>query len=225
MEQKTALLIGSTGFIGAQLLQQLLNDQDYKQVIVVVRKHLDLNHPKLKILIGNFDTIATLKPELVADEIFISIGTTKKHTPDQKMYYQIDHDYPVLAARIAKENGAKSVFLVSAVGANANSGVFYIKTKGETERDIIALGFEHTHLFRPSMIMGNRPENRPLEKTLIKVWSFINPLLIGGWLKPYRGIDAGDIATAMRLSAKKQSEPVKYYQWQEMHDLVKNKDL
>ena len=143
-----------------------------------------------------------LKENIVADEIFITLGTTKKNTPNQDEYYQIDHDYPVLAAKIAKEKGAKSVFVVTAVGANANSTIFYIKTKGETERDIIALDFEHTHIFRPSMLMGNRKENRPLEKFLLKLWPVINFVLIGNKLKRYRGIDGKDVAKAMNNAAK-----------------------
>jgi len=144
-----------------------------------------------------------------------------KKTPDRDQYYQIDHDYPVSAAKIAREAGAKSVFVVTAVGANANSSVFYIRTKGETERDIISLNFEHTCIFRPSMIMGKRKENRRLEKILIKVWAFINPLLIGKSLKKYRGIAGEDIATSMMNAAKNQKEKVEIFHWQEMTDLLK----
>src|ERR1022692_916405 len=165
---KKAVLFGASGFIGSFLLEELLNNTEYEQVTIVVRKPLNLNHPKLKTLIGDYSSLPGLKEHIVADEIFIALGTTLKNTPDKAEYYQTDHDYPVLAAKIAKEKGAKSVFVLSAVGANANSTIFYVKTKGETERDIIALDFEHTHIFRPSMLMGNRKENRPLEKIVIK---------------------------------------------------------
>jgi len=217
---KKAVLFGASGFIGSYLLDELLNNSDYGQVSIVVRKNLNINHPKLKILTGSFHSLTELKENIAADEIFITLGTTKKNTPDKNEYYRVDHDYPVLAAKIAKEKGAKSVFVVTAVGANANSSIFYIKTKGETERDIIALDFEHTHIFRPSMIMGNRKENRPLEKVLIKMWAVVNRLLIGKQLTKYRGINGKDIAKAMINAAKSQSEKMKIYHWKEMNDML-----
>lgn len=216
---KNAILFGASGFIGSYLLEALLNDADYGQVTVVVRKDLNVSHPKLKTLIGDFYSLASIQHEIVADEIFIALGTTKKNTPDEKIYYQVDHDYPVLATKIAKDKGAKAVFLVSAVGADASSGVFYIRTKGETERDIIAQDLPHTHIFRPSMIMGNRKESRPFEKVLINVFSVVNPVLIGG-AKKYRGIEGKDIAKAMIAAAKMPAGKVKIYEWTEMSEML-----
>lgn len=216
---KKAVLFGASGFVGSHLLKELLNDSNYETVTIVVRKKLDINHPKLKTLIGDYHSLPNLKKEIIADEIFIAIGTTKKNTPDKKEYYQIDHDYPVLAATIAKDNGATAVFVVTAIGANANSNIFYVKMKGEIERDIIALDFKHTHIFRPSMIMGNRKESRPLEKVLIKIFSVINPIFIGK-LNKYRGIKGEDIAKAMVGAAKNQSEKIKIYEWKEMNTLL-----
>ena len=217
---KKAILFGASGFVGSYLLDELLNDADYEKVMIVVRKNLNISHPKLETIIGNYHSLPDLKRNIVADEIFITLGTTRKNTPDKGEYYQTDHDYPVLAAKIAKEKGAKSVFVVTAVGANANSGIFYVKMKGEIERDIIALDFEHTHIFRPSMLMGNRKEHRPLEKTFIKIWSVINRIFI--WkLNRYRGIDGAAVAKAMINAAKNQSEKVKIYYWKEMNDRLK----
>ncbi|MDF0581183.1 NAD(P)H-binding protein [Bradyrhizobium yuanmingense] len=162
---KTALVFGATGFIGSHLLRDLLDSPDYSRVVAVVRKPLAGSDPKLTVLIGDLASLPALKPQLVADEIFIALGTTRKHTPDEAEYYKIDHDYPLLAAEIAKANGARSVFLVTAVGANTGSGVFYLRTKGEVERDILSLDFEHTHIFRPSMILGERDEDRPRERS------------------------------------------------------------
>lgn len=216
---KRALIFGSSGLVGSYLLSELLNSPDYEQVTAVVRKDLNLSHPKLRILIGDYNSLAELKEKLSADEIFIALGSTTKKTPDKQQYYQIDHDYPVLAARLAREEGATSVFLVSSVGANADSKIFYVRTKGETERDIIALGFEHTHIFRPSMIMGHRKESRTLEKTLMKLWAVLNPLLAGK-LDRYRGMQAEDIAKAMKNAAAAPLQKVKIYHWKEMNNLL-----
>jgi uncharacterized protein YbjT (DUF2867 family) len=217
---KKAILFGATGFIGSFLLQDLLNDESYDHVIAVVRKRLPITHPKLEMLIGDYATLPSLKESLVGDDIFISIGTTKNKTPDQDKYYEIDHDYPLLAALIAKENGAKAVFLVSAVGANADSKIFYIRTKGEAERDIVALNFDHTHIFRPSMLMGDRKnENRPMEKFMIGLFAFINPLFMGS-LQKYRGIQGAEVAKAMLNAAKKPGSKVQVYEWKEMKRLL-----
>jgi uncharacterized protein YbjT (DUF2867 family) len=216
---KTAILFGASGFIGSYLLTELLNSTDYDQVTIVVRKELHINHPKLQTIIGDYDSLPGLKERIVANEIFIALGTTKKNTPQQDKYYQVDHDYPVLAATLARRNGTTAVFLVTAVGANEQSTVFYLKTKGETERDIIALNFDHTHIFRPSMLMGNRKENRTTEKIFMKIWAVINPFFIGK-LNRYKGVEGKDLAKAISRAAKNQSEKVKVYHWQEINDLI-----
>jgi len=185
---KRAIVFGSSGFVGSHLLSELLNSSDYGQVTAVARKSLNITHPRLRTVIGDYNSLAGVKSEIAADEVFIALGTTKTNSPKKAEYYQVDHEYPVLAARIAKERGAKSVFLVTAVGANPNSKVFYVRTKGETERDVIALNFEHTHIFRPSVIMGKRKENRSLsEEVLVRFWPVVNPFLMWKGDK-YKGI-------------------------------------
>ncbi len=216
---KQAILFGASGFVGSYLLEELLHDPAYEKVTIVVRKKLALQHPKLTMLLGDIHTLPDLKNEITADDVFIALGTTKKNTPDRISYYQADHDYPVAAARTAKEKGATSVFLVSAVGTDINSAIFYVRTKAETERDITALGFAHTHIFRPSIIMGNRKEKRVLEKILIKIFAVINPLFIGP-LNRFRGIQAKDIARAMHTAAKERSEKLTIYHWKEMQELL-----
>src|SRR6202521_162249 len=203
---KRAIVFGSSGFVGSHLLSELLNSSDYGQVTAVARKSLNFTHPRLRTVVGDYNSLTDLKSEIAADEVFIALGTTKKNSPKEAEYYQVDHDYPVLAARIAKERGARSVFLITAVGANPKSKFFYVRTKGETERDVIALNFEHTHIFRPSMIMGNRKEKRSLlEEALMRFWSALNPLLTRKGDK-YKGITGEDIAKALIMSAQNQKK-------------------
>lgn len=216
---KAALLFGATGFIGSYLLEDLLDSPDYDRVMAVTRKPLQTKHPKLTNLIGGYDSLPALKDQCRANDVFIAIGTTKANTPDEKRYYQIDHDYPVLAARFAKENGGQSVFIVTSVGANPNSKSFYIRTKGEIERDIRALGYESTNIFRPSMLLGTRQEHRPLEKSLIRVWSLVN-LALAGPLSRYRGIDGKDVARAMLNAARTPGQKVTIYHWEDMNALL-----
>lgn len=217
---KTALLFGATGFIGSHLLPDLLNSPDYARVIAVARKPLAVSHPKLMVLTGDLASLPALKPQLVGDEVFIALGTTRKRTPDLAAYYKIDHDYPLRAAEIAKANGARSVFLVTAVGANAASSVFYVRTKGEVERDILALDFDHTHIFRPSQILGERDEDRPRERLIIAIWNVINPLLVGP-ASQYRGLTGNEIAHAIAKAARHQTEKVRIYHWKEMTALLR----
>lgn len=217
---KKAIVYGASGLVGSYILETLLNNANYEQVIIVVRTALNIEHPKLKTIIGDYNSLSEVVKDIQADEIFIALGTTQKKTPDKKLYYQIDHDYPVLAAKLAKENGAKAVFLVSAIGANAKSSIFYTRMKGETEQDIINLNLDHTYIFRPSMILGDRKESRPLEKVFIGIFKFINPLFVGGMNK-YKGIEASDIAKAMVKSADQLNEKVKILQWEEMTKLLK----
>lgn len=215
---KTALLFGASGFVGSFLLHEMLDSPGYGQITAVVRKPLGFSHPKLKVLVGDSQSLSGLRKDLEGEEVFIAVGTTKKKTPDRGEYYRIDHDYPVLAAAAAKERGAKSLLVVSAVGANPGSGVFYTRTKGEMERDLIALDFEHTHIFRPSIIMGERPEKRPLEKLLIGACSLLNPLLLGS-LRRYRGIKAEEIARAMLRAAARPAAKLAVYEWEAMKAL------
>jgi len=219
---KTALVFGATGLIGAQLLRGLLDCPDYAKVIAVARRPLPLRDPRLTVLIGDREALPALAPQLVADEVFIALGTTRKQTPDEAAYYRIDHDYPVEAARIARQNGARAVFLVTAVGAKAASGQFYLRTKGETERDVIALGFDATHIFRPSMLMGDRAEHRPLERLFIALAHLVNPLLRGA-ADRFRGIDAADVADAMLAAARSDAAGLRIYHWREMMALLSSR--
>jgi len=216
---KTALLFGATGFIGSYLLEELLNSPDYDHVTAITRKPIPIYNPKLTKLLGDYHSLPDIKEKLKADDVFIAIGTTKANTPDEKLYYQIDHDYPLLAARLAKENGAKSVFLVTSVGANASSKFFYTRTKGEIERDVLALHYESTNIFRPSMLMGTRKEHRQLEKLILQIWPLVNLALVGPF-SPYKGIDGKDVARAMVNSGRKPSQKVKIYHWDEMNALL-----
>lgn len=216
---KNALLFGATGFIGSQLLPMLLAEADYDRVTIIVRRDPGVRHAKLMVLIGDLDALPALAERIDADDVFIALGTTKAKVPDESAYYRVDHDYPVRAAAVAQARGATGVFLVSAVGANAGSRVFYLRTKGEAERDVIALGIPRTHIFRPSQLMGERAESRPLERLTMAALPAMQWLLVGSARK-YRGIAAADVARAMLRSAQVGAFGQHVHAWAEMQALA-----
>ena len=193
---KKAIISGASGLIGKNLLTQLLNSTYYSEVLVIVRKTLNIEHDKLKELIVDFDHIDQYSAEIVGDIVFCCLGTTNSKTPDKAQYRKIDYQYPLDIGAIAQNNGVTAYHLVSAMGADVNSSIFYSKTKGEVERDLKAIPFKSIYIYRPSLLDGNREEKRMAEKIMIGLMRFLNPLLMGG-LKKYRSIKIETVASAM----------------------------
>ena len=191
-----AILLGASGLIGGELLKLLLADPNYSKTKIIVRKELPIISEKLEQIIADFSTIEANKNKLKADVVFSCLGSTKKKTPNLKEYYEIDHDYPVLVAKLAKDQGVKSFHIVSSLGANSSSSNFYLKMKGETEDDIEKIGFKSLHIYRPSLLTGARKEKRLLEAASEYIMKVINPLLLGS-LKKYRSIPGKIVASAM----------------------------
>lgn len=206
-----AIVAGSSGVVGTALLHQLCANRNFTEVRIFVRRSSGVLHPKLKEFIVDFDHINDHKEKITGDVFFSCMGSTKKKTPDKRLYYQIDHDYPVHMARLALDNGVSQFHIISAIGANAKASNFYLKMKGETERDIAGLSFGSVHIYRPSLITGNRDENRIGETIANGLFKIINPLFVGK-LRKYRSIEAKDIAKAMVAQAMKNLGGVHYYE-------------
>lgn len=191
-----AILLGASGLIGGELLKLLLADPNYSKVKIIVRKKLPVTNEKLEQIIADFFTIEAHKEKLKADVVFSCLGSTKKKTPDPKEYYQIDHDYPLSVAKLAKDQGVESFHIVSSLGAYSSSSSFYLKMKGETEDDIANIGFKSFHIYRPSLLTGDRNEKRIIENVGEVIMKIINPLLLGSF-KKYRSISGKTVASAM----------------------------
>ncbi|MGI8637156.1 MAG: NAD(P)H-binding protein [Segetibacter sp.] len=222
MQSLTAVVLGATGLIGEQLVQQLLHDPAFSKVRILVRRPVELSHPKLESEIVDFDNLKEYRHKLGrGDCIFCCVGTTnKKVKGDKSAYRKIDFGIPVNAAKMGKEAAFTNYLLVSAVGANAASGNFYLKLKGEVEKEIEAAHFQSFHAFRPSILLGKRKEIRLGEmigKSLMKVLSV---LFVGG-LKKYRGIKDETVAKAMIAAAKSGAEGVFIHHYAEMIEAVK----
>ncbi|HEX3767078.1 MAG TPA: NAD(P)H-binding protein [Puia sp.] len=193
---RKAIVVGATGLIGSQLLDILLAVDTYDEVLILVRKKQDITDPKLTQLVIDFDQIENYSSSITGDAVFSCLGTTKSQTPDRNTYYRIDHDYPLRLAKLAHANGVKQFHLVSAIGANPNSGTFYIRLKGETERDISALNFYSSFMYEPSMLTGREHETRFGEVFFEGLFKIVNHLLIGNW-KKYRSVSGAAVARAM----------------------------
>jgi len=197
MENRVALVAGSTGLIGGQLLELLLSDTVYSKVIALSRKPLLISHPKLENIIVEANEIKDHK-DFQADDVFCCLGTTIKQAKSKEAFRKIDFDYPLELARSLKSNEAKQFLLVSALGANKNSGIFYNKVKGEVEEAIDKVGFASFHIFRPSLLIGPRKETRAGEdaaKLFYRIFGFMIPA-------KYKGIDSIKVARAMVSFAK-----------------------
>jgi uncharacterized protein YbjT (DUF2867 family) len=204
MERK-AIVVGASGLIGESLLKLLLTDSNYSQVLILVRKPLNIQHEKLQELVVNFDDLSVYAEQIKGDVVFSCLGTTKRKTPDQSVYKKIDYQYPLDVGWIAHNNGAESFHLISSIGANANSSIFYTRMKGELERELKAIPFKSIYIYQPSLLVGQRKENRLMEKVMMFVMRVLNPLLSGS-LKKYKSIRVETIASAMvkeSLSGKK----------------------
>ena len=194
---KTAIILGATGLTGGLLLDRLIEDNTYKTIKIFTRKLTGKTSPKIKEFITDLLDLNKIKDDFTGDEVFCCIGTTAKKTKDKSIYKKIDYGIPVTAAKLAKRNNIETFIVVSAMGANSKSTVFYNKTKGEMEQDVLVQMIKNTYILRPSLIKGNRNESRFGEDFVNVFAQIINPFLIGS-LKKYRSIKAETIAKAMQ---------------------------
>lgn len=197
--QKTALIAGATGLVGGYCLRMLLQSNQYARVIALVRTPLELQHPKLEQKVIDFDRLATT-PGLIADDIFCCLGTTIKKAGSKEAFYNVDYTYVVELAKVTSQQFARQFLVVSAMGADAGSVIFYNRVKGEMEEAVTKFPFTAVHIFRPSLLLGDRPETRPGEKVGEILMSVFKPVMLGP-LRKYRAVPARSVAKAMLLLA------------------------
>ncbi len=203
---KTALIAGATGLIGKQLLQLLLEDVNYEKVKAITRKPLDIQHTKLENIVLDFDKLSEYSVALKSNDVFCCLGTTIRIAKTKEAFRKVDFDYPLELARISKNQGAEQYLLVSALGADRNSGIFYNKVKGEVEETIGQLSFPTLRIFRPSLLLGDRTDQRAGEgaaTAFFKIFGFLVPA-------KYKAIDSGKVARAM-LTLAKENNPGFYF--------------
>lgn len=191
-----ALVFGGSGLVGTQLVKELMNDDKCSSLVLFSRKPMGLNHPKITEHVVDFTRLEEVRHLVQGDELYICLGTTIKKAGSVKAVEAIDRDLPLQISRIAFDNGVRKIAVVSSMGANARSGNFYVRIKGEMENGIIGIPFDKKVIARPSMLLGDRQEFRfgeAVGKVIMKALGF---LMVGG-LRKYRGITDRTVAHAM----------------------------
>lgn len=197
--KKTAIILGATGLTGSILLERLLKDPSYEKIKLFSRSSAKVNSPKIEEYIIDLFDLEKHADDFIADVVFCCIGTTNAKTPDKETYRKIDYGIPVSAAQLASEKGIDTFIVISSLGANPNSSLFYSKTKGEMEQEVLAQKIKNTYILKPSLIVGKRKERRfgeNMAAVFMKIFGFLIP-------EKYKMIKAETIAKAMQVLAKK----------------------
>ncbi|NCB08432.1 MAG: NAD-dependent epimerase/dehydratase family protein [Bacteroidia bacterium] len=191
--RRYANVIGATGLVGKQLVQQLLKDERFEKVRIFVRRETGLNHPKLEQFIIDFSKTETWKKLLTGDVLFSALGTTLKQAGSKEKQYEIDFTFNRNFAKKAKENGIENFILVSSVGANSKSSIFYTRIKGELDEAVSEIGFKNLVILRPASLTGNREKRRLAEELTVPVLRVLTRFM----LKNYRPVSGETVAKAM----------------------------
>ncbi|HET6764909.1 MAG TPA: oxidoreductase [Longimicrobiaceae bacterium] len=206
--RRTAVVLGATGLVGGHCLRLLLEERAYARVHVLTRRTLHQSHPRLVEHVVDFDRLEDRAEALLGEDVFCCLGTTIARAGSQEAFRRVDHDYPLAAARLARKQGARHFLVVTAMGADAGSRIFYNRVKGETEDELRALGYPGLVILRPSLLMGTREEPRRAEEWGKRLSAVIGPLFIGPLAK-YRPIQAEVVARAMVRAAERDPRGVR----------------
>jgi uncharacterized protein YbjT (DUF2867 family) len=185
---------------------------DYDEVKAITRAPLNITHPKLKNIIVEFDILAEYESSLKADDVFCCLGTTIRIAKTKEAFRKVDYEYPLALARATKSQGATQYLLVSALGADKNSSVFYNRVKGEVEEAIGQVGFRSLHILRPSLLLGERSEKRAGEGAATTFFKFFGGLVP----KKYKAIDSAKVATAMVVLARENNPGFYFHESREL---------
>lgn len=210
MSGKSALIAGATGLTGSKLVEVLLDRPEYDKIIVFVRRPLPLEHPKLEQIHIDYYRLADYKKHFQIDDLFCCLGTTIKKSGSQKAFRKVDYDFPVALAQFAKSAGVKNFLVISAMGADSRSNIFYNRVKGQMEDSLKKMELPALHIFRPSLLLGDRKEFRLGEKAASMIAPIFKPLLRGG-MKKYQPIQAEQVAKAMYTAAQSESDGIQVY--------------
>ena len=216
---KTALIFGSSGLVGKNLLNQIINNSNYSKVKIFVRSSPEISDPKVEIINTDFKDLQKIENLIIGDDCFFCIGTTKKNSPDKNEYRRVELDLPKKIAQISKSNDIKSFIYVSSGFADPKNSGDYLKFKGLVEEEIKSLNFEKIGILRPSFLLGNRKENRVGEKIGIFIFKLLSPIFVGP-IKKMKPIHSEKVAKAMIKIANENIQKT-IFESNEISDLVR----
>ena len=216
---KTALIFGSSGLVGKNLLNQIINNSNYSKVKIFVRSSPDISDRKIEIINTDFKDLEIIKNLITGDDCFFCIGKTKKNSPDKNEYRRVELDLPKKIAQISKSNNVKSFIFVSSGFADPKNSGDYLKFKGLVEEEIKSLNFEKIGILRPSFLLGNRKENRVGEKIGIFIFKLLSPIFVGP-IKKMKPIHSEKVAKAMIKIANENIKKT-IFESNEISDLVR----
>ncbi|HUK11947.1 MAG TPA: hypothetical protein VLW17_01495 [Thermoanaerobaculaceae bacterium] len=193
---RVAAVLGATGLVGGACVERLLADGAFARVVTVGRRALDREHAKLEQVVAELGGGGAWTPPAGVTDAFCCLGTTIGKAGSPEAFRRVDFDLVVWAARGASAAGVGQFLLVSSLGADPASRVFYSRVKGEAEAAVRSLPFRGVQIFRPSLLLGEREEFRLGERVAAPLSRLVSPLLLGG-LRRYRPVAAGAVAAAM----------------------------
>ena len=197
--------------IGGQLLKHLAESKQYEEIIILVRRKIALPNASITQIEFDFETMSPVLPKV--DHVYCCLGTTIAKAGSKEAFAKVDKDYPIKLAEATISNGASTYCIVTAGGANATSFFFYNRVKGEVEAKLMTLQFDHLGVFRPSMLLGERQEKRPLERAgqiLMSTLDFLIP-------KRYKAIEGEKVAIAMKNFALHPDKKIRIFESNEMN--------
>ncbi|MFD1884779.1 oxidoreductase [Paenibacillus wenxiniae] len=220
MTERIALVAGATGLVGRSLVDILVHEQTYDRIRILVRQTVAhwQPYPQVEQIVTDYDHLEQQAGTWHATDVYCCLGTTIKKAGSQERMYQIDVTYPLRLAELARQQGAEHFLLISAMGADANSRIFYSRIKGELEQQLSRLGYPSLSIVQPSLLLGDREEFRPGERTAAVAARVLSPLLRGS-LSKYKPIQATTVAQAMYRLALKRKAGVKVYSSHELQQL------
>ncbi|NOT12531.1 MAG: NAD-dependent dehydratase [Methylococcaceae bacterium] len=213
---KTALILGATGQVGQELLQLALRHPEISRVVAPTRRPLP-PHAKLENPLVDFEVLPEGAPWWKADLALSALGTTLRQTKSREGFYHVDHDYNLAAAELARRSGTPVFGLVSSLGANASSCLFYLRVKGETERDLSALGFDSLTLVRPSLLIGGpRSSARRMEAFGL----FLGKHLASILPRRYRAVTTFQVAHALLENTLRAPLGINVIESEQLHEII-----
>jgi len=194
-----AILLGASGLVGSELLSLLTLDADIERIVSLGRRPSGVVHAKLTEHTVDLADTSALEKLARGDVLLSALGTTLRKAGSKEAQHQVDVAYPLNVAKVAVAQGVKGYGLVSSVGADPASSMFYSRIKGELEREVQALGFERVRIARPSILLGERGESRPMEAIGASAAGLLR--FVPG-LRKYRPIHARVVARALIAAVK-----------------------